>query len=50
MEVPLLKVEPCTECPYPTVFVVNMLDRKLGKEKYSVHCRKCNDKWIEEGI
>ena len=48
MKVNLPKVEPCIECPYPTNFMVNTLTINGAQEKYAVHCRECNDSWIEE--
>ena len=48
MRVNLPKIEPCIECPYPTNFIVNTLAVNGVKEKYAVHCRECNDSWIEE--
>jgi len=48
MRVNLPKIEPCTDCPYPTNFIVNTLTVNGTKEKYAIHCRECNDSWIEE--
>ncbi len=48
MRVNLPKIEPCIDCPYPTSFMVNTLSIDRTKEKYAIHCRQCNDSWIEE--
>jgi len=42
-----LKIDPCSDCPIPTNFIVTHLGKKDNNTKYGIECRECGEKWTE---
>lgn len=43
-----IKIEPCSECPVPTNFIIkNLPVDDAGRQRCGVECRECGDKWTE---
>jgi len=47
MNIETYKIEPCSECPYPTNFTAALLAVSGSTERYAVSCRECGDSWVE---
>jgi hypothetical protein len=43
-----ITIEPCSECPVPTNFIIkNLPVDEAGRQRCGVECRECGDKWTE---
>jgi hypothetical protein len=43
-----LKLEPCSECPYPMDVIINPLPKEANCIRFGISCRECGDNWIEK--